>query len=504
MRIYKLLFSFIILAIPLMLVSPARAASVTPTFVDGNPTCGALGYGIEKKIEPVTSGTYNLYGTKNVTIDVDAPYVSWESDIGIDAVVVKGGPNANLYVYNPEATSDTTLSAPINPNNDKPYGLSHISFCYDYELEVDKTVKTSLKRTWDWTIEKMLKNESDSELNLAKGQSFYVQYLVKLTANPEDSDWKVWGKITINNPGPVNATITSIQDMIKADGKNNVFPTIDCGVIITPANNYTLPSGETLTCKYYAPLDDGDDRVNYLLVTTIGPVGGDSAQEDVSFASAKIYKEDDCVDVDDDKFGSLGEVCATGTGEFEEEIPYSMEVPSDMCGESEYTNTASFITNTSESTGDSSVTIAIFVDCVMGCTLTQGYWKTHSEFGPAPYDSTWALLNPSGAETTFFLSGMSYHKVMWTPPAGNAYYNLAHQYIAAQMNELNDADMPPAVHTAFNSATTLFNTYTPAQIKALKGNSTLRKQFIDLAGILGSYNEGMKGVPHCDEDIKSL
>ena len=26
-----------------------------------------------------------------------------------------------------------------------------------------------------------------------------------------------------------------------------------------------------------------------------------------------------------------------------------------------------------------------------GCTLTQGYWKTHSENGPAPYDDNWAI-----------------------------------------------------------------------------------------------------------------
>lgn len=507
MRIYKLLFSFIILAIPLLLVSPVKAASVEPIYKEGNPTCGVLGYGIEFKIgnNPV-SGTYDVenFQGKTVTIVIENDYLTWSSNLGMDAVFVKGGNNGNLYVYDPptESFGGSGLHAPINPSG-KPAGISHISFCYDYELEVDKTVNISLKRTWDWTIKKMLENESDSELNLAKGQSFFVQYLVKLTANPDDSDWKVWGKITINNPGPENATITSVVDMIKADEKVNVFPTIDCGAIITPMNNYILPSGETLTCEYYSPLDDGDDRVNHVLVTTIGIVGGDSAQKDVSFASAKIYKEDDCVDVDDDKFGSLGEVCATGVGEFEEEIPYSMEVPSDMCGESEYTNTASFITNTSGLTDESSVTIDIFVDCVMGCTLTQGYWKTHSKYGPAPYDSTWALLL-NGASTTFFLSGMTYHKVMWTPPAGNAYYNLAHQYIAAQMNELNDADMPPAVETAFNSATALFETYTPAQIKALKANSPVRKQFIDLAGILGSYNEGKMGVNHCDEDVKVL
>ena len=61
-----------------------------------------------------------------------------------------------------------------------------------------------------------------------------------------------------------------------------------------------------------------------------------------------------------------------------------------------------------------------------GCTLTSGYWKTHSEFGPAPYNDTWAQL-PNGASTTFFLSGKTYYQVLWTPAfMGNSYYILAH------------------------------------------------------------------------------
>jgi hypothetical protein len=88
---------------------------------------------------------------------------------------------------------------------------------------------------------------------------------------------------------------------------------------------------------------------------------------------------------------------------------------------------------------------------------------------------------------------------MWTAPKGNAYYQLAKQYIAAQLNVLAGAD-DSAIATAFSSATTLFNTYTPAQVGALKGNNAIRQQFISLAGTLGSYNEGLIGPGHCDED----
>ncbi len=131
-----------------------------------------------------------------------------------------------------------------------------------------------------------------------------------------------------------------------------------------------------------------------------------------------------------------------------------------------------------------------------GCTLTPGYWKTHSSYGPAPYDMTWDLVDEDGA---FFLSGKTYYQVLWTSPKGNAYYNLSFQYIAAGLNELHGADFS-AAKAAYDDATTLFMAYTPAQIAGLKGSDPLRQQFINLAGILGNYNKGLIGPGHCDCD----
>ena len=79
-----------------------------------------------------------------------------------------------------------------------------------------------------------------------------------------------------------------------------------------------------------------------------------------------------------------------------------------------------------------------------------------------------------GPDTVFFLSGDSWYEVFWTAPAGNQYYNLAHQYMAARLNVLDGASAPASVATAIASATTLFQTYTPAQIGALKGSDSLR------------------------------
>lgn len=130
-----------------------------------------------------------------------------------------------------------------------------------------------------------------------------------------------------------------------------------------------------------------------------------------------------------------------------------------------------------------------------GCTRGYGYWKTHSGYGPAPYDSVWAGL---GEDSTFFLSNQSNYEVMWTAPKrGNAYYMLAHMYITTDLNFLGGAD-PTAVQTAFDDATALFETYTPEDIGKLKGNDPLRKQFISLKNMLGQYNDGTTGPGSCD------
>jgi hypothetical protein len=131
-----------------------------------------------------------------------------------------------------------------------------------------------------------------------------------------------------------------------------------------------------------------------------------------------------------------------------------------------------------------------------GCTRSKGYWKTHSAYGPAPYDSTWALL---GEDSTFFLSNKSNYEVMWTSPSGgNAYYILAHQFIGTWLNFLAGAD-PTAVQEDFNDAKELFETYTPQYIGGLQGNNPIRQEFLRLNGILANYNGGNIGPGSCEE-----
>jgi VCBS repeat-containing protein len=499
-RIRNYILGFIMmvaLAMGMLSFKTLSANSVPPTHEEGNPSCVSLGYAAGFKpfsgnvggLEANPSGTFNVAGGSiTVTENSNGNGISWSSTFGIDAVIVKGGPNANVYVYDPpaESTGDIGLVTPFNSGSNQLYGLSHVEFCYDYEVQIAKTAVATFDREWDWTIEK----ECDqTELTLSTGQAFTVNCEVDVDADSTDGNFAVAGTVTITNPDPGNdANITAVSDIMT----NHGAVALDCEV----AFPYLLDSGDSFDCTYDVNVSNATDRTNTVTVTTTGDVEGNTHTVNVDFG-LPTTETDECIDVDDSLYGVLGTVCA-------EDAPktfnYSLDVgPYRVCGNRNFVNTATFTTNDTQTTDNDSHTIAVTVPCVLGCTLTQGYWKTHSDRGPAPYDNNWANLSGLQEDTVFFSSGKTWYQVFWTAPAGNAYYNLAHQYMAARLNVLNGASVPANVQTALNSATSLFGTYTPAQIAALKGNNPVRQQFISLAGILGSYNQGQIGPGHCSE-----
>ena len=480
--------------VPALAGEPAGPA-VTPTPVAGNPSCEDLGYAHGSKWNypaDSTGGTYPL-GTGSVTWSTNGTYVNWTSTIGVDAVIVKGGPNANKYVYDPptESRGDQGLVSPTNANNGKPYGLSRVEFCYDYELAVTKTAATSFTRSYAWTVEK---TSPVTTLTLAEGQTATgVQYGVTVSDSSTDSNWRVTGDITILNPDPtLPAKVTGVTDTVS--GPPGIPASVTC-----PALPVTLAPGASIVCTYSAALPDGAARVNSATATVdaTSKVKGGSGTAAVTFGNPTTLV-DECVEVKDDKGGTspvvLGSVCADKAPKT---FSYAMDIgPYATCGQYAFTNTAHFKTNDTRTTGSDSHTIAVSVTCKYeggdGCTLTQGYWKTHSEHGPAPYDDTWALLT-NGADTAFFDSGMTYHKVMRTPPKGNAYFILAKQYVAAVLNGLNGADQSD-IQSTLDAAEALFDAQGTNDVTLTKAETKKAKS---LASILDKYNNGKIGPGHC-------
>src|SRR3954452_24199233 len=101
-----------------MLGGTALAASVDLVLVDGNPVCSgaggpsgeSLGFDYGVKVDPPQAGTVAVGGGTVTISDVDtsvnpATFTWTSSGVTILAVIVKGGDNANVYYYNPPATT---------------------------------------------------------------------------------------------------------------------------------------------------------------------------------------------------------------------------------------------------------------------------------------------------------------------------------------------------------------------------------------------------------------
>jgi hypothetical protein len=412
---------------------PSGDGIVPVLTADENPTCADIGFGdIEDfKIDndPV-SGTY-YDGLAGFTIDVydtpSGPVFDWEpatDNVVVYAVIAKGGNlGANAFVYYVPADDlfgdedgDTLLHPPLAGQSGKYAGLSHVNFCYAWKLDVSKTANTSLTRTYDWTIDKSADQDDLGELS-AEQAPITVNYEVLVDLDDPasvDSDHQVTGTITIENNTPLDAKIDAITDLIQP---GDISPdTLECedevgDPFVPPA---TLAAGDTVTCEYSAGPLDPDERFgdkNTVEVTTDdeeSDVLGDSAEAEIDWDAATITHVDECIDVYDDSGTSgvpgddvfLGTVCAFETDEETGEFappPKTFEFSTTFgppgsgadvefeCGENEYTNVASFVTNDNEGTGDDDHTITAFQNCPEvgdGCSLTIGYWKTHAGFGP--------------------------------------------------------------------------------------------------------------------------
>jgi hypothetical protein len=107
------------------------------TVEPGNPSCADLGLGtMSKKLEPVADGTFSLDGGSVTISNTTETSFDFTSTVGIDALIVKGGTSANVFTFDPEATSGTGLTAPENK------GLSHIEFCFDEDADAGQDAGT--------------------------------------------------------------------------------------------------------------------------------------------------------------------------------------------------------------------------------------------------------------------------------------------------------------------------------------------------------------------------
>jgi hypothetical protein len=128
-----------------------------------------------------------------------------------------------------------------------------------------------------------------------------------------------------------------------------------------------------------------------------------------------------------------------------------------------------------------------------GCTLTQGFWKTHGPVGCVTGNNvdTWPV-------TSMILGTVNYTdielcSILNTPAGGNGLLTLAHQLIAAKLNIANGAD-GSALGTAIADADALIDglVIPPVGIDSLATSVTSI-----LTTTLDDFNKGVTGPGHC-------
>ena len=452
-----------------------NTATVT-TSGDVNGSTGNAAINFAGVIPTVTGGEINVNDTNGM---------SWEFDASGTKTYTKTFTcGADEGVHNNTATIVETQQSDDAAVTVRCYGLT-----------VAKTAVPSFGRHYDWTIEKTADTE---EVTLIEGQHHVVHYSVTVNASAsQDDGWKVSGTITIHNPHPtLSAVINSVTDMVSPA----IAATVSCPSLVVPSNG-------NLVCTYGpVVLPNGDPRTNTATATQqnhsynkngVGtptgttPYSGNAA---IAFGAPDTIV-DETITVTDSYAGLLGTVNAVDapkTFQYERDIVFEGD---DICGIHRIENIAELTTNDTGTMKDDEHLVEVMIECFDVCVNDYKYWKTHSHQGPGPYDNAWSHLGLLEENTIFYLSGQTWYQVLQTPPKYNVYYLLAHEYIAAKLNQLKGADVPPKVAQAIAKAELLFGQTTPKQAAFMM--SAKKAQWTALIPILNDYNQGCNGPKNC-------
>jgi hypothetical protein len=133
-----------------------------------------------------------------------------------------------------------------------------------------------------------------------------------------------------------------------------------------------------------------------------------------------------------------------------------------------------------------------------GCTLTQGYWKTHNPVvcetdSLSPLCIQWPVTSLTLGNNSYTVAQLV--SILNQPVGGNGLISLAHQLIAAKLNIANGADGSAVASTITSADQLIGNLWIPpVQYGSLNPSATS-----SLVNALNNYNTGATGPGHCDD-----
>ncbi|MCS6964153.1 hypothetical protein [Thermoflexus sp.] len=365
--------------------------------------------------------------------------------------------------------------------------------------------------TYDWSVEKTVMPDA---LTLGRGEWGEVHYTITATRHmaAEEERAGVRGSICVTNTGERATEGLAITDVVEYKNPPAVtdwtpFITVTVDVHVNPV----LDPGESYCYPYeisFTPLPGVTQYRNHAIVTILNHSGwlpddpncpgpakcpfGPEPKEGFSLPTQPTRVEiDESATVRDEEHCPSGFACmpsATGPWAFSDSgsVSFHKTITNvSACDVKAVLHNVATLTesDTHETRKAEAVVHLTAPPCPVGCVLTQGFWKTHPDAWPKGH-------HPNDL---FFRSGKTWMQVLWTAPRGDAYYILAHQYIAAVLNVANGAVPPREVAEVIYKAGEWF----AANFPGVSPSSEVGRMLIRWSEVLAAFNEGWMGVPYC-------
>lgn len=252
------------------------------------------GYKIDNWKKKGMDGTYG-----GITIlNSDGKTFDWNSTHGIDAVIVKAGTGANVWIYDPQETSDTGLYAYDNKD------ISHATFCWNGEKEEDGRIivkKITDPENSEQAFDFKLSGPADMEkdFDLKNGDEWDSKDL---------SNGLIAGKYSVEEDEAAGWKLTDVSCDSSKDHDEE-------------ADDLDLQPGETITCTFTNTRETGK-----IVVDKVTNLAGDLQVFDFE-VTGEGYEDFSLTDEDDPN----EQVLATGIYSVDEVVPQDWEQTSVVC-----------------------------------------------------------------------------------------------------------------------------------------------------------------------------
>jgi hypothetical protein len=361
-----------------------------------------------------------------------------------------------------------------------------------WELSVSKTAVSYYTREWDWTLDKSVDQDS---IEICDDTPVTIQYTIDVTRTNTDSDHNVSGTITVNNPAPINASVTVTDDYA------GISATVNCP-------SATVAAESSLVCTYSIDLASAIEGDNVATATLGNGTSFDSDPVAVTFGAPDV-DTDASVTIDDVLTCPEGFICSELANQWQvgddASITWDVAIQKNGADCNSYFDLVNTVTlvETDASLSDSVTTEIYTCECPFGCTLTIGYWKTHAGFHGRNADVVTQYLpiwlGTPGADSKAVEVATATEAVhvlsFGLGQPSNGITKLYAQLLAAKLNIANGSSSTEILGE-LGQADSFLAKYDWEDWNSLKQGD--KKKVLGWVATFDGYNNGDIGPGHCD------